>query len=162
MGTLWADQILNEAVAGGGGRDISFLGLASLTAIDRRLAKITLIRTIIGIDIQPTVPDSGEGDQLLAIGIGLVSDEADTTASTANPASENEHPTKGWIWRTQYRVYAVAAGDQNRHPLRVDLDIRAQRKLDNGRMALMLANTDNQGVSTAITVTGVIRMLYMV
>ncbi len=162
MPTLWADQLLNEAVGAGGGRDASFLGLSTLSALDRRIQRFTLIRTIIGINIEPTVPDSGEGDQLVSLGIGIMDNQQSVVADMPDPAVEAEFPTKGWTWRAQYRVYAVAAGDQNRIHQRVDLDIRAQRKLENGRPALVLTNTDNQGVATAVSVTGIIRMLYLV
>ena len=162
MPTLWIDSLLSEAVSGGG-RDLVILGATGLATLELRMARFTLTRTIIGLDIHPTVPDSGEGDQVVDIGIGLGSIEQSLVADFSDPSVETDFPTTGWLWRARYRVYAVAAGDQNRAGhVRVDLDIRGQRKLQNGRMLLTTTNQDNQGVSTAITLTGIIRQLFIV
>ncbi len=163
MPTLWADQVFSESVGAGspGALDRSFLGLNTLNALERRIQKFTLLRTIIGIDIMPTVRDPGEGDNLLSIGIGIVSDGV-SQADSPDPADESSFPIMPWVWRARYRVYAVAVDDQNVNRVRVDLDIRAQRKLDNGRPALMTRILDFQGTPFAITITGAIRMLYLV
>ncbi len=161
MPTIWFDSLLSEAVAPGT-QDLRQLGTGAQAVTERRLQRYTLTRTIIGLEIHPTVRDSGEGDQLVDIGIGLFSLEANTAAEVANPAVESEFPIQGWLWRARYRVYASAVDDQNIYPVRIDLDIRAQRKLENGRMGLVTSNMNNQGTSTAISVTGIIRMLYIV
>jgi len=161
MITLWADQILSVPVAGASALNRSFLGLSALSALDRRIQRFTLIRTIVGIDIMPTVRDSGEGDQLVSIGIAVVSEETAATGSP-DPSVEDEHPLRPWVWRAQFRVFASAVDDQNVVRVRADVDLHSQRKLENGRPALLIRNVDNQGTSTPISVTGLIRMLYLI
>ena len=161
MPTVWGDSLLSETVAGGGTVDVAFLGLPTLSALQRRIERFTLTRTIIGIDIMANVRDSGEGDQVVDLGIGVF-DNNMAVANFPNPAVEEEFPPLGWLWRARYRVYASAVDDQNVVRVRVDMNIKAQRKLQNGRPALVTTNTDVQGVATVILVTGLIRMLYLV
>ena len=85
-----------------------------------------------------------------------------TLADFPSPATETSFPAKGWIWRARYRVYASAVDDQNIDPVRVEKDIRSKRELVNARIALITINTDNQGMATAITLTGIIRQLFLV
>ena len=160
--TIWADSVLNMSTAGGGSQSLVNLGLPALSTLQRRIERFTLIRTIIGIDIGATVRDSGEGDQSFALGIGIFPEESDTVAELPDPRDDQAFPERGWIWRGVYRVYAVAVGDQNVSRNRVDLDIRGQRKVENGRPRLISKNQDDQGVSTAVTVSGMIRMLFLV
>ena len=159
--TLWADSILNVNVASATSSLLN-LGLPTLSVLQRRIERFTLIRTIIGVDIAPTVRDSGEGDQLVSLGIGVFSEQADTIAELPDPTVAEDFPLRGWVWRARYRVYAVAVDDQNVSRCRVDLDMRSQRKMENGRPRLIVANGANQGTPTAINVMGLIRMLYLV
>ncbi len=161
MPTLWSDTLISESVAGGAGRDAKFLGLPSLGALARRIERFTVTRTIIRLDIAAAVRDSGEGDQVFDVGIGVVQDTQTVVADMPNPSLETEYPTMGWLWRSRFRIYAVAVDDQNVNLVRLDLDIRAQRKLQNGRMVLISTNNDNQGTSTAVQMSGLIRMLYI-
>ena len=159
--TIWADSIFNLSIAAGT-LSLLNLGFPTLSELQRRIERFTLIRTIIGVDVQAAVRDSGEGDQLVDLGIGVFSDQADTVAELPSPGVPEDFPLRGWVWRARYRIYASAVDDQNVVPRRVDLDMRSQRKLENGRPRLIVANTNNQGQATAIAVTGMIRMLYLV
>ena len=161
MATLWADSIVSLSIASSS-RSLVNLGLPDLTALQRRIERFTLIRTIIGIDIMPVVRDSGEGDQLLSLGILVSSDTADITTEIADPADGDSHPLRGWVWRYRTRCYASAVDDQNIYGRRVDMDLRSQRKIENGRPRLVVRNEPNQGVATAFLVSGLIRMLYLV
>jgi len=160
MPTMWVDQILSMAVASGAqGIQQTSPALADLPL---RLERFTAIRTIIGIDIGPTVRDPGEGDQLVTLGIGVVTQEALVANVVPDPNSATDFPQRGWMWRARYRVYAVAVDDQNVARVRVDLDLRSQRKVENGKVVLIVNNDANLGVATSITVHGVIRMLFRV
>ena len=156
--TLWVDTLLADNTAANG-QTINQL-TSEFLATDLRLARMTLLRTIIRYDLAATVRDSGEGDQVVDVGICVVPAEA--TAAPPDPDVATDHPTLGWIWRARYRVYAVAVDDQNLDVIRIDLDIRARRKLANGRVVMVTDNNDNQGVSTSVTNTGLIRQLWLV
>jgi len=45
---------------------------------------------------------------------------------------------------------------------RVDLDIRAQRKLENGECYLTVRNTAFEGTSSVVTISGIVRQLWLV
>jgi len=158
MPTLWVDTLLSLAVASGG-LDIDQL-TAEFSVEDLRMGRMTLLRTIIRADLAATVRDSGEGDQIVDLGIGIVPREA--IGNVPDPSVATDHPTRGWIWRARYRVYASAVDDQFVDPIRIDLDLRSKRKLDNGLAFLEIQNQPNQGVATAITMSGLIRQLWLV
>jgi len=161
MPTIWADQIINENVSAGGVVQSEELGLDALSALDRRVNRFTILRTIIGLDIQTIVRDAGEGDQIVSLGIGVIGEEVSAT-QMPDPANQAEFPLRGWIWRARYRIYGSSTNDQNVVSRRIDLDLHSQRKLENGRPVFISSNIDNQGVSQAVTLTGLIRLLYLV
>ena len=160
MPTIWIDKLPNLVVASGAQGAFSLS--PTITQTQLRLERLTLIRLIIGIDIMPSIRDSGEGDTLVSLGIGVFSDEATQAGVFADPTVETDHPARGWPWRGRYRVYAVAADDQNVSRVRVDVDIRAARKLENGVLMMVVNNDPSQGVATPITMTGIIRSLFNV
>ncbi len=161
MPTLWIDDLMSLSVAAGS-QSSQTLGPASLTDIEDRLLRLTLLRTIVRIDVAPTVPDSGEGDQVIDMGIAVVSMEAQAASAFPDPVVESDFPTRPWLYRARYRVYAVAAGDQNREIVRIDKDLRGKRKLENGKLMFIVDNSDNQGVSSPCQITGIIRQLYLI
>ena len=161
MPTFWMDTLINLVVASDGQDDVG-LGVltADISVSQRRLERFTVLRTIIGIDIAPTIRDSGEGDQIATLGIGVISRE--TLANPPDPNSAADFPQRGWLWRARYRVYASAVDDMNISRVRVDLDLRGKRKVEAGSLELIMNNDANQGSATSITATGLIRVLFLV
>jgi len=159
MPTLWLDTHMSEDAAGAGGQFIKQLTAEFLVGT-LRSSRMTLLRTIVGLDLGMAVRDAGEGDAALDIGIGITAPENIT--NVPDPNVSTDHPTRGWIWRARYRVYGVAVDDQNVRTTRIDLDLRSRRKLDNGFCYCVGVNTDNQGVSQPIKVMGLIRQLWLV
>jgi len=162
MPTLWVDTLLSEDVGAGGSRDAVFLGVTGLTSVERRLARRTLIRTIIRVDLAAAVRDSGEGDQIVDVGICMVAAAQSVVADIADPAIETDYPALPWIYRARFRVYAVAVDDQNVHSIAIDKDLRSQRKVENGKLVWVTTNTDNLGVATAVTLKGIVRQLFLI
>ena len=159
MPTLWIDKLQTFGVPAAGGQVIDQL-TAEMPITTLRTARLTLLRTIVRLDLAASVRDSGEGDQAVRMGICIVPVEA--VANPPDPKIATDHPTRGWIWRSAYRVYAVATDDQNVDVIRIDVDLRSKRKLENGLCVFVVDNDDNQGTATAIQVIGVIRQLWMV
>ena len=164
MPTLWADTLPNMTVA---------LGVGGITSVDLltnfdfrpgRADRMTLTRTIIGIDIARTVHDSGEGSEQVFLGIGVIGKEAFLAGGTAipDPFDPTEWPARGWIWKAAYRVFGFAADQPAVFNVRVDLDIRAQRKLENGTCFITAHNTIFEGSNSTINVSGLIRQLWLV
>jgi len=161
MATLWVDTIMSVAVAGNG-QSIIALDETGFSIQQRRAARWTLLRSIIRLDLAATVRDSGEGDQVVTLGVGVVSEEAFAASTVPDPNVGLDFPIKGWVWRSRYRIYAVSVDDQNVDIVRIDLDIRARRLMANGRLAIIVNNENNQGTSTSITYTGIYRALFQV
>ena len=160
MPRLWIDTHLNSSIASGAQVDASLM--TGVSATQTRFDQMTLLRTIVGIDIAYTVHDSGEGSQLVNLGIAIASQEALAAGVVADPGTSTDFPTRGWVWRAQYRIFGFAADQPAVFDRRVDLDLRAQRKLENGEAFIVIANVAHEGVATAIDVTGLIRQLWLV
>ena len=158
MPRFWVDTNASLTVTSAGGQS-SLITTVGLT--NSRFLQATLLRTIIGFDIAHAVHDSGEGSQLFSIGIGISGDTV-TAGSLPDPEDDADFPPRGWIWKARYRIWGFAADQPAVFTRRVDLDIRAMRKLDNGEGFMIATNADNEGVASAITVRGLIRQLWLV
>ena len=161
MATLWIDSMINATVGSGGGKfELSLMTGPGPT--DTRLRRMTLARTIIGLDLGYTVHDSGEGSQRLSIGIGISDQEAFAAATLPDPDVATDYPRLPWIWRSQYRLFGFAADQPTIYTRRIDLDIRSQRKLDNGVPFINGVNNNQEGVASSVEVVGIVRMLWLV
>ena len=160
MATLWIDSSMNASVASGGNSFFSLM--TGFAAGDTRLARMTLIRTIIGLNVGYTVHDSGEGSQRASLGIAIAEQSAFTAGSLPSPNLVTSFPRLPWVWRAHYRVFGFAADQPAVYSQRVDLDIRSQRKLENGIAFIKINNDVQEGVASTIEVTGLIRMLWLV
>jgi len=158
--TVWIDTFTEGVVATAAQRIFSLMtGVDPATS---RFDRMTLTRTIIGIDIARQVHDSGEGSDLVHLGIGIASQLAVSTPTVPNVSVATEFPRLPWIWRGLYRVFGFAADDPAVFTQRVDLDIRSQRKLDNGECFMEIVNIAHEGTSSVINVTGLVRQLWIV
>jgi len=122
---------------------------------------MTLMRTIVCADVARTVHDSGEGSELVDVGIGLASQEAFQADVLADPDNESDFPLRGWIWRCRYRIYGFIANDPavfNRH---IEMDLRGKRKIENGELFLSLVNTAQEGASGTVNIAGIVRCLIL-
>ena len=160
MATLWIDSHMLVTIASGGTEHRSLM--TGFTAGDTRLRRMTLVRTIIGLDVGYTVHDAGEGSQRVSLGIAVVEQGAFAAGELPDPALATDFPRLPWVWRNQYRVFGFAADQPAVFTRRIDLDIRSQRKLDNGEAYINMRNAAQEGVSAAVEVTGIIRMLWLV
>ena len=163
MPRLWLDTAATLIVAGGGAQNFKSL-MTSVTGVQTALAQMTLLRTIVGINIGLTIHDAGEGSQLVSVGIGIASQEAFAAGlgALSDPELDADFPTRGWIWRSRYRVFGFAADQPAVFTQRVDLDLRSQRKLERGESFMIATNEDVEGTSSPITIHGLIRQLWLV
>ncbi len=121
----------------------------------------TLVRTIIGMDVAYTVHDAGEGSQDFVAGIGVASQEAFAAGTVSDPNTETDHPISGWIWRAKHRIFGFAADQPAIFTRRIDLDIRAKRKLQNGEVFIAADIFAHEGAATTVDVTGMIRQYWL-
>ena len=160
MSRLWIDTFLNNDVTIATPDSISLM--TGVAAVNTRLAQMTLLRTIIGLDVGRTTHDSGEGSEVIALGIGITSQEAFAAGVLSDPNVNLDFPVRGWIWRAQYRVYGFAADDPAVHHQRIDRDIRSMRKLENGEAYMNFALGAVDGTNSTVRITGLVRMLWNV
>jgi len=120
----------------------------------------TCIRTIIGLDVAYSVHDAGEGSHNWWMGIGVASQEAFAAGAVADPFNATDHPVRGWLFRSGGRVFGFAADQPAVYSHRIEKDIRAMRKLDNGEMFVEFQNTLNEGAATTIHFDGFIRQYW--
>ena len=160
MPRLWIDTDLSRNIASGGSDALSLM--TGVSSAQTRFDQMTLLRTIIGIDIAYTVHDSGEGSQRVSCGIGIASQEAFAGGTLSDPDVDTDFPTRGWVWRARYRIFGFAADQPTIFTRRVDLDLRSQRKLENGEAFMNFTNTALEGATGAVRVTGLIRQLWSV
>ena len=157
---LWVDTLVNQSTANNGqnAQDLT----VNFTSEQTRLAQMTLMRTILRLDIAYTVHDAGEGSQRVTIGLGIESQEAFAAGVHPDPAAIGDFPTRGWVYRAQWRVFGFAADQPAVDVARVDVDLRSRRKLENGLSFIIEQNQPQEGVASSIQVTGIVRQLWLV
>ncbi len=160
MPRLWIDTPMDLAVVVGTPAVLSLM--TGVSATQTRFDQMTLLRTIIGIDIAHAVHDSGEGSQRVSVGIAVASQEAFAAAALPDTEIGTDFPTRGWVWRALYRVWGFAADQPAVFTRRVDLDIRAMRKLENGESYITAANVNQEGTTGTVNIVGMVRQLWLV
>ena len=160
MPRLWVDTTIASTVTIGTQFLLSLM--TGVSATQTRFDRMTLLRTIIGLDIARTVHDSGEGSERLAIGIGIASQEAFAAGSISDPDVPTDFPTRGWVWRGQYRIFGFAADQPAVDHRRIELDLRSQRKLENGEAFLVADLIAIEGANSTTQLVGIVRQLWLV
>ena len=106
--TVWLDTTINTDLTSGGSSGLTNL-MAGMSDEQIRTTSLTLLRTIIRLDVAATVHDAGEGSQRVSLGIGVASSDAAALGVTALPDPENmsDFPPRGRAWRAQYHALSV-------------------------------------------------------
>jgi len=121
---------------------------------------MTLIRMIIGLSQYCDNPIVNSGDTMIVgSAIGMFSDEAISSSTFPNAAAQEDVALTGWMWKAQTVV--TESGTANNNALRLDADIRSQRKLMYGRPVLLINNIPDIGGPFNVKTRGVIRCLYL-
>jgi len=158
--TMWVDFLVDRQLASGAAADAVNL-TSSVVESEARIARMTLLRTIIGLDLAYLVHDSGEGSQQVSLGIAVASREAfETALALSDPETASDRPTRGWVYRARYRVYGFAADQPAIFNVRIDKDLRGKRVLENGVLVMTFHNAPEEGVASAVLVSGYVRTLW--
>ena len=153
--TVWADTLFSLTVMNGA-QQVSSLHLGVLTTN----MDLTVVRTLIHLNISSDNPGFASGLQRVSLGIGVVSEEAFLAGVVPDPNVNTDFPSRGWVWRDQQVVLdeLLATGVV---PLRdIKEDIASQRKLDKGELVLIVNNDALHGSPFDIIVTGIVRILF--
>ncbi len=159
---LWTDTIIDLTLASGTA-PVSVDLTSTFLTNETRLSQLTLIRTIVGIDAAYSVHDAGEGSQNMTCGIAVVARPSlAPVGAIPAPNQVSEYPIRPWVWRYRSRIFGFAADQPAVFVRRVDLDLRSQRKVENGEVLFIANNDPEEGVASTVLVSGLIRCLYKV
>jgi len=160
MATLWVDTVIDFDTTIANQTALSLMSGVSST--ETRFTRMTLLRTIVGLDVGMLVHDSGEGSNKVTLGIAIASQEAFAASNLPDPETSTDFPTRGWIWRARYRVFGFAADQPAVFTRRIDLDLGSRRKLENGEAYIIVTNEAMEGVNSTITTVGIVRQLWLI
>ncbi len=153
----WEDTVINVSSANGADTLTSLVG--GLSEDERR--GMTVVRAIVNLQLAPNPTSGVVGSMAVDIAIGLANQQAFTAGagSLPDPSINSERPPRGWLYRTRTRVL----DDATSVPPMTSLmeDIRAKRKVDAGILYLHLAPLPSTGTTFTTTITGIIRLLYL-
>ena len=156
-GRAWADTLINLTLTSAAAQTNHDL-LANAPTSDT----LTVIR-IIGDLWWSTASQATQitGAQRLDIGIGVTSAEAFGVNATPDVNTDSEYPPRGWIYIGHTVCYhdRTAAAPGVEIPTRLAFDIRAQRRIDKGKLYVALGNTNVLGTAFNGQVVGRIRAL---
>ena len=156
--TEWQDFIIDFDITSGGTSPV-----ADLIRGDVNETKgMTLIRTIIRLDISPAAPGATtDSTQKVALGIGMFATAAEAIGVTAlaSPSVGTDKPLTGWLWRSHGIV--VAEVSATAPYFIINEDIRAKRKVMYGAPILVVSNLQLTNTAFSVTVLGIIRCLYL-
>jgi len=151
MATFWRDRIINQVVVDGAHARVVLLDQSD------RQEQLTVIRAIFGLTLWHVRDAIGE--QNVSIGLGLASAEGSAIAGgagVANAAVETDFPLRGWMFRSQYLLSGQVV---DQHSVRIEKDIRAMRKMENGVLYLSINSANLLASAFDVHVTGIMRFL---
>ncbi len=152
----WFDFIINDTITNG-----RLFTQTLLTGDVDETKGMTLVRTIVSLDVVADPLMAVSGVQRVAFGIGIASQDALAVGgvSLANPTVETDKPMTGWIWRD---MRAVVDDPVPGYPWpHLAVDIRSARKVMYGAPFLRIANNANQGTAFSVEVIGMVRCLFL-
>jgi len=152
--TMWEDTLFNEALG---------TGLQLRKAIDGTNSVadsqgMTLTRLIVDLTFLSRTVSGGWGVANVDIGMGLTSREAFTAGVLADPQAETEEPSRGWIYRNRILVSQNGTGTDVIQ--RITVDLRTQRRLDEGRIFIVVDHLVILGTAFTLHIGGITRALF--
>ncbi len=154
------DTLFDQSISAGAANEMLLSLMTNVSATQSRRGW-TMVRTIIGMDLAYSVHDSGEGSHMVDAGIAVASQEAFAAGTVADPSVHTDHPLHGWVFRARHRIFGFAADQPMVYSARVDRDLRAKRKLDNGEMFIVVQSTLVEGAVSAVRATGLVRQYWL-
>ena len=96
-------------------------------------------------------------------GIGVASEEAFTAQVVPDPNAQSEYPALGWLYMaSRVVIFNNSSGTTEvLEPATFHFDIRANRKVDRGRLYFVWNNTTADGTGFQVTLVGRIRTLFL-
>ena len=154
--TSWIDILVSLQCVDGG--DEAETLTTGTSVVDTR--GMTLIRTILRLDMFLTSVAGAYGAQRIALGIMIASQEAFATGITArpDPRTAADFPPRGWIYRNAVAV--SQNGVSTNFVTTVTADIRGVRKVEKGELILIVQSDALVGTAFTTNVRGIVRCLF--
>ena len=155
--TAWATDNINESIVSGGN---SIQRLNAVLPAGQQ-TETTLVRSIICLQAAAVTVGIPANAMLLGAGIGVTGLEAFNTgsAAVANPSIASEEPINGWVWKCMY--WLPESWGNTSPGIFLFLDIRAQRKVQNGVPFRRFEVAPGAGSPFTVRWFGIIRTLYL-
>ena len=154
--TTWNDTHLNFDIASGAQASPA-LDVGLLTANE----ELTVVRTIVSLSLLMSIPGLNSGEQDVSWGIGVTSNEALTAQVFPDPNVEGDSPTRDWVIKDRTLIVDSSTAGESYMPAYVRYDIRAQRKISEGRYFMVINNSPIRGVAQSVRLFGLVRTLFM-
>ena len=151
--TTWLDTFLDTSLADAG----QFTTGLMFSFDQDEAVGMTLTRLLLCLQLSALVGNTIDSQQIIDIGIGTASAEAFAAVVLPDPNQATEFPEKGWIYRCRHLVNGDAANQLL--PVRIELDLKSQRKIDTGVVWLSMQSITNGGTVVATIITGSVRLL---
>ena len=155
--TAWADTIfLGDPISNNATKVVDLL--VNAPTVDT----LTAVRLVGNLDVGIAISAEVEFAAAVCIAIGVASVEAFDVGITALPNAHQqaEFPPRGWLYRDVKLCwqYLVSGAPHQKHNAHFEFDLRAARKIDKGRLFMLIRNSSDFG-TTALDVTGIVRAL---
>ena len=151
--TRWVDTLMTRDVGDGTEQRQDLQG--DLGDLEKRTA--TIIRVILDINSWSTTLAGAYGVQRVVFGLGVAPEDAWAVGVVPDPSAPTEKPVRGWLWWGL--VYAAQNGTGAPVLSRIQADLRAARKVENGHIYLVMKSTNRQGTPFTTSVEGTVRIL---
>ena len=152
----WADTRFAGVTLGAPGTLNTDL-LAGLAATETK----TVSRILVDLTMSPPVTNSQQDrSNILDVGIAVVSAEVFSIGNLPDPDTPADYPQAGWVYVSSKGVlkYNMAVNSDLLVVAHFATDLRGQRKVDRGVLALIIMNTGVDG-SDNVDIWGRVRAL---
>jgi len=124
---------------------------------------LTVVRLVgdLTVDFDPTSAPV-DSMQVIDVGIGVTSSEAllAGVVSLPKPSIPTEYPPRGWLYAaTQSTWETVDSFGIGHESARFKFDIRSMRKIDKGKLFMLIISTNAKGAGFTTLVSGRVRAL---
>ena len=150
----WHDTLFDQTLGSAAQAGIDLL--SNLARNERSGATIT--RIILNLMFDAQLTQNQDILQVVDMGIGVFSEDAAVASAFSDPDTEIDQPARGWLYRGRGMV-RLEIGENLYEGVRVDKDIRAQRRLDRGVLYLVVDSNTTEGTSATIVLRGLVRVL---
>ena len=155
--TAWDDELVNTVVVNGG-TTVAIRLMNNVADAEKR--GCTVVRMIMGVDLLAEPPGVVSSTQRFTMGVGMISDDAFAGSVFPDPDTDSDFPVNGWMHRSVHSIRDELLATGVIATVRVDRDIRSQRKVERSTLALFVQNTNTEGAGNSIRITGLVRVLY--